>query len=272
MIGLNRRRVMGGKGDEVIMTSTSNPEVLAICYAQGWCASPDFMLKSEAEAVTDIGNAFRGSSIVHFNEFEFFTGVTTLLGANFNGASLLKDITLPTSIEQIGGLAFGYTNLDSFICRSTKLTQLANTYQTFRNSSIKYAYINSSILGGQTAGFPAQHLVLGENVVYFSHSLGAITMLESHEGLKGVGVFAGAVNLTSIDLPSTVQELYGEGFRNCAALTSLTARNPIPFSINNYTFVRTNPDLKIYVPAESVEAYKAANIWRSKASAIYPIT
>jgi hypothetical protein len=45
--------------DFIIMTSESNPEVMKICYNQGWAASPYEMYASEAAAVTSIGNVFR---------------------------------------------------------------------------------------------------------------------------------------------------------------------------------------------------------------------
>ena len=94
----------GGSADEIIMTSTSNPEVLAVCYAQGWCASPDFMLKSEAEAVTDIGTAFyQNTSITHFNEFVYFTGITSLPSSGFRNCSSLSSITLPPSLLRANG-------------------------------------------------------------------------------------------------------------------------------------------------------------------------
>ena len=95
-IGDKRRRYMGGGSvDEIIMTTTTNPEVLAVCYAQGWCASPDYMTKSEAEAVTSIGTAFQSNTaITHFEELQYFTAVTDLADNAFDGCSALETINL----------------------------------------------------------------------------------------------------------------------------------------------------------------------------------
>ena len=44
--------------DLIIMTSESNPEVMKVCYNQGWAASPYKRYASEAARVTSIGTAF----------------------------------------------------------------------------------------------------------------------------------------------------------------------------------------------------------------------
>lgn len=92
----------GGSADEIIMTSTSNPEVMAICYAQGWAANADYMTLKEAQRVTNIGEAFRSSSIGDFHEFQYFTGVTSI-GNNAFRSSTITGITFPPSLKNING-------------------------------------------------------------------------------------------------------------------------------------------------------------------------
>ena len=69
--------------ESVLMTSTSNPEVISICYAQGWCKSPDVMYKVEAQIVSSIGNVFQNSKIKTFNELAEFTNITELSNQAF---------------------------------------------------------------------------------------------------------------------------------------------------------------------------------------------
>ena len=85
----------GGSTDEIIMTSTSNPEVMAICYAKGWAAHSDYMTKSEAEAVTSFGTAFNGSQIKTFDETVYFTRITSLANNSFRNANKLQYIWFP---------------------------------------------------------------------------------------------------------------------------------------------------------------------------------
>lgn len=108
MIGLNRRRTMGSKSGypaDAIMTIESNLEVLAICYAQGWCANSDYITASEARIITNLGTAFKNNTTIkHFNEFEYF-GVTNI-GNWFNGCTNLESIKLPQTTAVISSYAF----------------------------------------------------------------------------------------------------------------------------------------------------------------------
>jgi hypothetical protein len=88
------------------MTSITNPEVLAVCYAQGWCADANYMTKSEAEAVTNIGKVFKGTGIVTFNEFQYFTRVTSLSTDAFMDCSSLTELLLPDGITYIPNRCF----------------------------------------------------------------------------------------------------------------------------------------------------------------------
>lgn len=107
--------------DSVLMTSTSNPEVMAICYSRGWCASPDVMYKTEAQVVTDIGDAFKGGSennvyrpgyyIKSFNEFEEFKNIISIPDQAFFQCNNMTEITLPINIQSIGSFSFGSTKL-----------------------------------------------------------------------------------------------------------------------------------------------------------------
>ena len=111
--------------DSVLMTSTSNPEVIAICYAQGWCKSPDVMYKTEAQVVTDIGNVFQGGShyvdgqsvprpgaaIKSFVELEEFKNITSIPDQAFFQCGNLTEISIPINVQSLGMFAFGSTKL-----------------------------------------------------------------------------------------------------------------------------------------------------------------
>ena len=76
---------------KVIMTKETNPEVLAICYAQGWCASEEQMTDKEASTLKSFNLAFKGSNIKTFNELKYFNNVN-FSASEFEGCSSLKEI------------------------------------------------------------------------------------------------------------------------------------------------------------------------------------
>ena len=143
---LNRRRYMGGgSADEIIMTSISNPEVMAICYAHGWAAHSDYMTKKEAEAVTSIGGAFNGSNITHFEEMQYFTSVTTLNSNAFKG-STVTDVWFKsiTSVSTNGGanVCVFWNCPNAIAVRFDSVTFLGGSYNYNQNSM--YTVITTS--------------------------------------------------------------------------------------------------------------------------------
>ena len=77
-----------------------------ICL-ENWDADGDGELTfEEAQAVTDIGEVFRGKTISTFEEFKYFTSVTTIPDNAFRNASDLQILYLPSSVTTISSSAF----------------------------------------------------------------------------------------------------------------------------------------------------------------------
>lgn len=109
----------------------------------------------------------------------------------------------------------------------------------------------------------------------------------------GAAAFAGCTSLEHIDIPSGVTSIlsmtfdnsalksidlhrrinsigYG-AFWNCILLESVTVRATTPPTLGTSAFENTSPNLVIYVPAASLNAYKTANKWSDYASRIQAI-
>ena len=96
-------------------------------------------------------------------------------------------------------------------------------------------------------------------------SLPATTLAESCYG----GMFDGCTGITSHDVATLNNSL--NTFQNNTSCASLTIHAETPPTIGNGTITGLKADCIIYVPAASVDAYKAAQYWSARAAYIQAI-
>lgn len=134
----------------------------------------------------------------------------------------------------------------------TGMTSISN--QAFTRSSLVEIEVPSTVTSIGTDGFrecsKLTNVILNE---------GLLTMYRS---------FYQCAKLTSITLPSTVTALGPEVFYNSPALASVIALPETPPTVSGQ-WLRYNSIAKIYVPDNSVSAYKAASGWSTYASRIH---
>lgn len=82
------------------------------------------------------------------------------------------------------------------------------------------------------------------------------------------GAFKGCSSLESITLPASMTTILYHAFRGCTALSSVTIKATTPPTLGANVFTDCSEDLKIYVPAASVDDYKAAINWSNYADKI----
>lgn len=83
--------------------------------------------------------------------------------------------------------------------------------------------------------------------------------------------FQGCSNLTSAIISSGITRIANYAFYECSSLASITVEATTPPVIEWTTFRSVPETMNIYVPAESVEAYKAASNWSARAAYIQAI-
>lgn len=81
----------------------------------------------------------------------------------------------------------------------------------------------------------------------------------------------GCSSLTTVMIGSGVTSIGSQAFRGTSALTNFNIFAETPPTIFSDTFTNTSANLRIRVPNDSVNAYKAANGWSTYADKIFPI-
>ena len=117
---------------------------------------------------------------------------------------------------------------------------------------------------------PSSVTSINENAFSYCRALTSVTIPSSVTSI-GKSAFSDCSALTSITIPSGVTYIGNYTFYYCSALTSVTVEMITPPPIGVELFTGTHADLVIYVPAGSVEAYKAANRWSTYANRIQAI-
>ena len=220
--------------------------------------------------------------------------VTSLYDYAFCGVSGMTSIDIPASVKKLGGYAFGECpDLTSAYIPATvdsiglglfrvcpKLTSIvvdpANPVYDSREdcNAVIVTATNTLTAPCLTTVIPSSITAIGQEA--YSDNIFLVGNFDIPEGIISVGqvAFTGCKGLVSFTLPSTLQEIGIFAFAFNPTVTSLTcyAVTPptilIPFLM---PFQGMDPDFKIYVPAESLEAYKAADGWKHHASIIFAI-
>ncbi len=215
----------------------------------------------------DVHKKFKGlySSVTTIN-IVICNGDTTLTSGETTPGTYMTNAEIGDCVTAIGDKAF-------YICDSLK-TLNSNTDGVFNipsgiTSIGDYAFQGCSSL--VTMNFPETLTNIGESAIRNCSGLTSVTIPDSVTNI-GAYAFQSDSGLTTCTIGSGVTSIGNYAFRSCTGLTSFTIYAATPPTIGNNIFYgidESNP--KIYVPAGSVNAYKAANGWKIFASLIQAI-
>ena len=187
-------------------------------------------------------------------------GTTTIGRDAFVNCSQLISITIPNSVDSIGdGAFFGCSMLEQITIPNRVKTIGDQTF--YGCSNLTSVVLPDSLKQIKSGAFRQCKKLSSINIPQ------TLTIMEE-------SVFSFCSSLTSMVLPAGLIYLGNNAFYNCSGITTFTCYAIIP--PNSYpvaymgTFDGIDKSIPLYVPAQSVEQYKAAEGW-SEFTNILPI-
>ena len=100
------------------------------------------------------------------------------------------------------------------------------------------------------------------NMAFFGCT--ALTQVNIPDGVESIGyyTFYQCSALAQVTIGKGVESIGEYAFYNCSALAEMTVLATVPPTVIYNAFYEVSRDILVYVPAESLEAYKAADGWK----------
>ena len=161
--------------------------------------------------------------------------------------SEVTNLTIPSDITEIKKYAFRD-------CSSLTSVTIGNSVTSIGERAFQYCSSLTSVTIGNSVNSIVNDAFAG------CTSLTSVTIPDSVTEI-GSAVFWKCSSLTSVTIGNGVTEIGAQAFQSCSSLTSVYCKPTNPPAGDQYMFDQNASGRKIYVPYNSVDAYKSAEYW-----------
>ena len=225
-----------------------DPAVEKICV-DNWDTDGDGSLSyAEAAAVKSIGTVFKSNtSITSFDEFRYFTGITSIGYYAFSNCSSLTSVVIPEGVTSIGINAFYDCSSLTSVTIPSSVTYIGK-YAFYNCTALKDVHI-SDVASWCKIRFESDNsnpLSYAKNL-YLNGEL--VTDLIIPEGITSIrdSAFENCSSLTSVTIPSSVTSIGSYAFSDCSSLTSVVIPEGVT-SIEKLTFCACSSLTSVVIP------------------------
>ena len=246
------------------------------------------------EGVTSIGGyAFR--NCISLAEVKIPDGMTTIHQHAFQYCTALQEITIPQSVTNINQYAFGscLALKDITFLSDTLTMELGVLWGSTNVASVNWnVAVCNDFTGSQFRDCSnISEFTIGDKVKRIPACLGYLFLslkkvtIPGNVTSIGYRAFRNCTELEKVtiggdvspisdkmfpqyavraddDAPNAVMNIGDEAFAFCPAISEMTVLFTVPPTVGKDAFLKVRRDIPVYVPAEALEAYKAADGWK----------